>query len=243
MKLTHSTTEQGLFAAADGARPGASAAQRVYANLRQRIVNLELKPDSTLSRNALAKHYNVSQTPIREAMQKLEQDGLVRIFPQSGTVVARIDVKQLHETQFLRVAVEIEVVRRLATDPDAPTLHRARVLLDMQEALRDRPEQVDMFSDLDKAFHRTLFAGVGMIGLHHYLEGRLGHLARCQRLELPKAGRMVGILGGHTAVLDAIEAGDADGAAQQMRNHLTGTILRISVLQEEFPDYFTAEQL
>ncbi|TCS60774.1 GntR family transcriptional regulator [Primorskyibacter sedentarius] len=243
MKLTLSPTEQGIFASATGTTLGASAAQRVYENLRQRIVNLELKPDVTLSRTELADHYSVSQTPIREAMQKLEQDGLVRIFPQSRTVVARIDVKQLHETQFLRVAIETEVVRQLAEHPDPAALHRARIFLNMQEALRDSPDQADMFSDLDKAFHRALFEGVGMIGLHIYLGGRLGHLARCQRLELPKAGKMNGVLDGHRAVLDAIETGDPDVAAREMRKHLTGTILRISVLQKEFPDYFTSEQL
>src|SRR3546814_18038529 len=61
------------------------ASQRIYDDLRSRIVSLELPPGTTRSRGALAKHYDVSLTPIREAMQRLEQDGLMRTFPQSKT--------------------------------------------------------------------------------------------------------------------------------------------------------------
>ena len=71
--------------------------QRVYEDLRKRIITLDLPPDTTLSRSELTDTYEVSQTPIREAMQLLKQEGLVRIYPQSKTVVTRIDVPQIYE--------------------------------------------------------------------------------------------------------------------------------------------------
>lgn len=220
-----------------------AAGQQVYETLRRRILEFELPPDATLSRTDLAAEFGVSQTPIREAMHELEQDGLIRIYPQSRTVVTRIDVKQLHETQFLRVAVECEVVRRLAKAHRPETVRRARGILDMQGTLVGKIDQMDLFDELDRAFHQTLFEGVGMAGINATVQRRLGHLSRCQRLELPREGKMATIHGQHLAVLDGIKAGDGDAAAEAMRAHLSGTISRIASLRQEFPDYFIGGEI
>lgn len=214
------------------------ASQRIYDDLRSRIVSLELPPGTTLSRGALAKHYDVSLTPIREAMQRLEQDGLIRIFPQSKTVVTKIDVAQLYEAHFLRVAVESEVARRLASAPDPALLKKAKAILALQETLAGNLDEIGLFHELDEAFHQTLFAGVGQLNLHAMLKAMAGHLARARRLDLPKQGKVRAILKGHWAILDAIEAGDPAGAQEAIRRHLAGTVGRIETLQGEHPDYF-----
>ena len=226
-----------VFQGGEGA--AVTAAQAVYEALRREILNLDLPPGTPLHRTALATKYGVSLTPLREAMAMLEQDGLVRIVPQSGTVVKRIDVPQLFETHFLRVAVETEVVRRLARQGGGEALRKARAILKMQEALAGDTEQVAMFNDLDRSFHLALFAGLGMEGLHLMLHRRLGHLARCQRLDLPSEGKMASILAHHGAILDAIEAGDSEAATRAMREHLSGTIRRLDALRAQVPEYFS----
>lgn len=214
------------------------AAQRVYEALRERIVSLELPPGATLSRTDLAKQYDVSLTPIREAMQRLEQDGLIRIIPQSKTVVTKIDVAQLYEAHFLRVAVEAEVARRLAEAPDPGVLKKARAILTMQDTLVDNLDEIDLFNELDEAYHQTLFAGVGQLNLHALLKAKAGHLARVRRLDLPAEGKVRKIMKGHWAVLKAIESGDPQAAHEAMRDHLAGTVKRIPELQRDYPDYF-----
>ena len=223
-----------------GARDATSAAQRVYDDLRERIVSLALPPGATLSRVELAKDYDVSLTPIREAMQRLEQDGLIKIYPQSKTVVTKIDVVQLYEVHFLRVAVEVEVARRLADTPDSPQVKKARAILTMQETLVDNLEEIALFNELDEAFHQTLFAGVGQLNLYDMLKAKTGHLTRVRRLHLPKGDKVRRIMKGHWAVLRAIEAGDPLAAQEAMRNHLAGTVKRIEDLRSERPDYFKA---
>ena len=220
----------------DGASP---TAWRVYEDLRARIINLALPPDETLSRSALAAEFSVSQTPIREALQLLDQDGLIRIFPQSRTVVARISVRELHQAQFLRVSLETEVMRRVADDPDPAALTRARSILRMMEALSAEPQEDPLFHDLDRDFHGVFFAALGLRALHRMLLRRLGHLARCQRLELPRKGKKDEIIAAHAEILQAVQAGNPDSAADAMRRHITGTITRIAALQDELPDYFT----
>jgi DNA-binding GntR family transcriptional regulator len=171
-------------------------------------------------------------------MQRLEQDGLIRIFPQSKTVVTKIDVAQLYEAHFLRVAVECEVARRLAEVPDSAHMKKAHAILTMQETLVGNLEEIDLFNDLDEAFHQTLFAGVGQLNLHAMLKAKAGHLSRVRRLDLPKAGKVRTIMKGHWAVLEAIEAGNPLAAQEAMRGHLAGTVRRIEELQREYPDYF-----
>ena len=226
--------------AAPAPGPGAgSAAARIYADLRDRIVEMELKPDSTLSRNKLALAFGVSLTPVREALQRLEQDGLVRIYPQSKTVVTRIEADAAAEAQFLRVGLETEVVRRLAERRDAALTARLRSILKMQAALVGDIGQAEMFNTIDRAFHRTMFDALGLSASHALLQSKLGHLARCQRLELPREGKMRQILTQHEAIVEGVAAGDPEAASAAMRVHVSGTISRVATLRQEFPDYFS----
>lgn len=231
--------QQGLTKTRSGGSKTGGAPDRVYRQLRERILNFDLPPGASLSRNEIAENYGVSQAPVREALQALEEDGLVLIIPQSRTLVSQIDVKQLYETQFLRVAVECEVVRRLADAQKSETIERARTILRMQSTLEGEMDKMDLFNELDRSFHETLFEGAGMSRINEMVRRKMGHLARCQRLELPVKGKMETILRQHAKVIEGLEAGDAQRAAAAMNEHLSGTISRVEKLREEFPDYFT----
>lgn len=216
------------------------ASARVYEGVRRRIVSLALPPDTTLVRAELAESFNVSRLPVREAIQRLEQDGLVISYPQSRTVVTRIDVARLREEHCLRTAVECEVVRRLAeTAGDADTMLKAKGLIRMQEALVGDVEQIDLFRQLDDAFHAALFAGIDQTNLHLHVTARCGNLARVRMLDLPRAGKMVSVLKGHKAVIKAIETGDWVAAADAMHRHLSGTMDRLQAIIDENGALFT----
>lgn len=217
------------------------ASARVYEELRSRIIALDLPPDTTLARAELADRFNVSQSPVREAIARLEQDGLVISYPQSRTVVSRIDVARIREEHFLRKAVESEVVRDLAAMADDSTLRKAKGLIKMQRALEDDLEQIELFKQLDEAFHEALFAGVGQAPLHRHVQRRCCNLARLRTLDLPRVGKIASVLDGHQAVLDAIEAKDVEGAAEAMRRHLSGTQALLPTLLKERPELFSNE--
>ncbi len=92
------------------------AAPQVFERLREMIVSLKLPPGSALSRAALAAQFGVSSTPIRDALMRLEEEGLVDVFPQHATVVSRIDVRLAQQAHFLRQALELEIVKALAQE-------------------------------------------------------------------------------------------------------------------------------
>lgn len=217
---------------------GISAAQRVFESLRRRIISLDLPPNTVLSRVSLAQEYNVSQTPLREALQKLEAEGMVDIFPQSRTVVTRLIADEIHEAHFLRVAVETEVMRRLSENCDSAVLNRLATILTMQEALAASPDELPAFQELDELFHQTLMSGVGQAGLHALLRARSGHLNRLRRLDLPGPGKIARILDGHRAILGALKSRDAAAGQEAIREHLSQTVNRVDQLRAQHPDYF-----
>lgn len=220
---------------------GGTAADQVYAHLRERILTFDLPPDATLSRADLAKSYGVSQTPVREALQRLEQDGLVQIFPQSKTIVARIDLVDLRETHFYRVSLECEVVRRLATSENRSIVKDIQAILNLQKSLVSSTDQIDLFTSLDRSFHEVMFHSIGMDRMQRVMMRRMGHLTRCQFLELPMTGKMEWIVAGHQAIIDGIASNDPAAATTAMREHISGTIKRISALRDQFPDYFVGQ--
>lgn len=215
-----------------------SATSRVYEDLRQRILSLELPPGTNLLRAELAAQYQVSQTPIREAMQRLEQDRLVQIFPQSRTLVTRIDIPQIYEGHFLRTALETEVVRRLARMRAEDTVARAKVIVRMQEVIGEDRLQLQLFQRLDELFHQTLFEGLGQDSLHRLVRSRSGHLDRVRRLRAPSGEKIRRIIDGHLVILDGIEKGDEPAAVAAIHEHLSKTVSHVEELRSEFEDYF-----
>ena len=119
------------------------AAPQVFERLREAILSLELAPGAVLSRLELAKRFAVSQTPVRDALLKLGQEGLVDIFPQHATVVSRIDLASAKQAHFLRRSIELEVVRTLAARPDAALVARLRTQVDLQAALMYAARKLD----------------------------------------------------------------------------------------------------
>ena len=214
-----------------------SVSQQIRAALRDRIVSLEFLPGQSLSRLDLAEEYGVSQTPVRDAMMKLEEDGLLVIHPQSKTLVSKIDIAQARETQFLRLALEIETCKRLAQSADAATLDSIAALLNQQRmALED--QDLARFAAMDRAFHRALFVAAGVEPLSELIASRSGHIDRLRKLDLPQSGKATQILDYHARILAAMRARDKALTEECVRGHLSGTLARIDEIVARHPEYF-----
>jgi len=214
-----------------------SVSQQIQEALRARIVSLELAPGENLSRAEIAAHYGVSQTPVRDAMMKLEEEGLLDIYPQSKTEVSRIDVEQARETQFLRLSLELEVTRRLAQKKDPALTAPARKILRLQEtALAD--DDLGLFATLDRCFHFSLCRAAGVGNLWQLVASRSGHIDRLRNLNLPDPGKPANILHYHRLILDAIEAGDTAATEDAVRAHLSGTLEAVDQIVARHPEYF-----
>ena len=157
------------------------AAPQIFETLRDRIMSLELKPNTLLSRSALQTEFGISQTPVRDALMKLEQEGLVEIYPQHATVVARIDVDAARQAHFLRVSVELEAVRRIAEKPDAAFIARLRATIGEQRRMTARGDYPG-FVAADHAMHQLFCDEARVPDLWQIIRRQCGHIDRLRRL-------------------------------------------------------------
>jgi GntR family transcriptional regulator, rspAB operon transcriptional repressor len=216
---------------------GFTARDQVYTALREAIVSAELEPGRRLSENELADLLGVSRTPVREALARLRDDGLVAIVPQLGTFVTLISSAAVADAAFVREALECGAIR-LATESAA-----ARDLEELQAnlAAQDRAVQSDdteAFDRLDEALHRRLCELSGHEVVWWLSRRANGQLARVRRLSLPEPGYRAEMLAEHRAVVGAIADGDPDQAEQALRHHLRMVLSHLPQIQAAHPDYF-----
>lgn len=217
------------------------AAPQVFEWLRGSILSLQLAPGTALSRTELAERFELSQTPVRDALLQLAQEGLVDIFPQHATLVSRIDIASATQAHFLRCAIELEVVRTLALAAAEDTaVLRAKLTaqIDLQAALG--VADTEEFIASDQAFHRLMYEAAGAPDLYELVRRRSGHLDRLRRLDLPSPGKAERVVRDHRAIVVALAASDADAAQAAMRTHLSGTLGRIADIRARHPDYVAA---
>ena len=218
--------------------PALPAAGQVYDVLHGAIVALEVPPGTAVNRAELQLRFKLSSTPIRDALLRLADEGLVDIFPQSATRVSLIDVAKARQAQFLRRSIELEVVKTLAEAADKSVVDVLRDIIVRQQDLAKRSDFA-RFDEFDREFHRRLYEAAGVPGLYALVRQQSGHIDRIRRLHLPVAGKMQEIVRDHGLIAKAIAAGDAAAAQTRLRNHLSRSLAYSPALEEKHPDYFS----
>jgi len=189
-----------------------------YAELRSRIVNLTYQPGERLIERDLAAELEVSRIPLREAMQLLQNDGLVVLVPRQGAIVAPFTADDVRDLFDVRESLEVLAVRLAAERASKDGLARLREQMDLARAAiarRDDPE----IAAANSAFHRVLVE----VAANPLLSVMMGPLAaRVQWLfHLTKQRDLVVQCEEHQEIYEAVEAGDADLAARHMFSHVT----------------------
>jgi DNA-binding GntR family transcriptional regulator len=215
----------------------ATGASMVQDELRREILDMVLKPGAPLSEKELTARFGMSRTPVREALIRLKEEGLVEIFPQAGTFVARIPTGAIPEAVFIRQALECATVAVLADRVEAEAIARLdATIARLHEALEGSDQE--SFHLADEDFHEVLAESAGYPGVWKLAQAAKSQIDRCRRMTLPVPGRMDMVIREHLAILDAIRRHDAPAAEAAMRQHL-GTLLPDLVhLKARHPDYF-----
>jgi DNA-binding GntR family transcriptional regulator len=215
------------------------AVPQVADALRELILALELPPGTVLPRVELAQRFAVSQTPVREALSRLGEEGLVDIFPQHATIVSCIDVQAARQTHFLRRSLELEIVRELAGRPTGDVEALVGVLQARLDEQLSALQQHDLgaFNRADHAFHRAMYEAAGMSELWLLVRQRSGHVDRLRRLHLPEAGKAESVVADHQAITQALRARDPAAAQAALRAHLSGTLGFVDQVRAQHPQW------
>jgi DNA-binding GntR family transcriptional regulator len=193
-----------------------------YEALRDAITSGALLPGTRLREAALARHFSISTTPVREALRRLDREGLVRLSPNRGAIVAEFDLREILDLFEIREVLECRAVRRAAGQPSRD-VHTAQAALSQaakQVVLRDRVE----WNRLEVAFHRAineLSGNFELAGLTERIHRTVqGLCVRCMREPIYGPDKLRLMQSQHQAILEAVRDGNVRDAEARARNHI-----------------------
>ena len=192
---------------------------QIYNKIRNLIVVGRLKPGEVINEVAIADALGVSRTPVREAVKRISDEGLITILAQTGTYVAPISRADLEEAYVIRRALEMESARRAAAKMTPQAAERLEDNMTAHRLAISRGRYA-VAIQLDDEFHRTIAEICGMPMIWRAVDISKAQMDRGRYLAIPKPGYGEQTIEQHGAILDALQRHDTEGAAQAMEHHL-----------------------
>ena len=217
--------------AVEGGPAGRASPGKTYEFLRAEIAEGRLPAGSPLIETALASRIGVSRTPIREALRRLEQDGLVERVDR-GLRVRERSPEEILEIYEVRIVLEALAARAAAERHTAVDLMRLRTIHQQMKQVAD--EDVDEQAQVNVAFHKRIWWATHNSALIDVLSRLTVHLGRYPYTTYGRPGRWEAALSEHADLLNAIVARDADKADSIAREHMTrARDIRLEMWEEE----------
>lgn len=213
--------------------------ERAYFWLRDEILSFGMQPGTFIDKVEVCEKLGVSKQPVTAALTRLEQEGLVEIYPQRGTYVARLRLGAMRESLFVRGALETAAVRRLAQGNDIALRTRLGEILAAQ-AQAIASEDGDSYFTLDRDFHMALARALPFPQVAHQVDLGLATIRRCQEPFRPDIEAIRASHAGHRRIAEAIAAHDADAAAREMEAHVESYTAMLLNLASARPELFVA---
>jgi len=209
-----------------------SNAQRLRDALEDDIINGRRAPGERLDPETLCRDFEVSRTPVREAIQQLVASGLVTVTPKKGTFVARVGLDQLIE--MFEVMAELEgmcgrLAARRITEEELVALREALLRCEAAAKAGD----TDEYYYENEGFHHAIYAASHNGFLAEEARQLKQRLKPYRRLQLQVRKRMGRSLDEHGEILQAIEHGDAERAERLLREHVV-------IQGERFSDFVSS---
>lgn len=212
--------------------------QNIAAFLRDAIIRNQLQPGQNLPEAEVAIVMGVSRQPVRDALIRLSEAGLLKVMPQRGSLVTRISVPGVYGGRFVRQAVERAVIRvaaEKAADADIRRMHR---LIDEQEEALVRGDHAG-FLALDDEMHQAFALSMGHESAWTALGAVKLQFDRVRYLSIPfEATPGATLIQQHRAIVTAVAKRDPEAAEKAMEAHLSEILSSVPMLVARFPEHF-----
>lgn len=192
---------------------------RTYEAIREAILSGAFRPGAKLTVDHLVARLGVSRTPVKEALIRLEREGLVRIVPRHGAFVVRLTAADAADLYDLREVVEGLAARRAAERMDAAALSELDSLLEQSRACLGEPNYA-RYSHLDVAFHSAIAKASGSPPIQQVLESLRSQTRLLMATSVTLAGRLERSYAEHREIVEALRTGNAERAEQVARAHI-----------------------
>jgi DNA-binding GntR family transcriptional regulator len=215
-----------------------SLKDHVYAELRGAILGARIYDEATdlrLDERTLAEQLGISRTPVREAIARLAQEGLVEIVPRRGVFIVRKTRDEILEMITVWAALESMAARlaaERASDAEIAALRRLAAEFEKEDATT----HVDEYSETNILFHQGILELGGCAMLKDIADGLFVHVRAVRSRAMHESDRASRSVTDHRAIIEAIEARDADLAAQRVRDHTMGLHEHVRRTWTDFSD-------
>jgi DNA-binding GntR family transcriptional regulator len=203
----------------------------LYDDLRGQIVKGTLKPGEPMLEIMVARDYGCSQGTVREALMRLQEDGLVVRSGYRGTTVSTTSAAEAREMQFLRLHLETQGISRAASFVDDGLIDRLRaIVVEMERAANAGDEYA--LTELDCEFHLAIFERAGLPALDAILSRCLLHLHRVTLAEPGRTRPLLISARRHWEVIEALRTRDPGAAVAAITHHIN-TVLETGLAGKE----------
>lgn len=201
------------------AAPAPAAAERVYDHVKSRVLDHTYAGGDLLTEGEIAAEVGVSRTPVREALLRLEAEGLLRLYPKRGALVVPVTAREAAEVLEARAVIETWAAGR-AVAAGQPLVDRLQALLTRMEAAADAGSTPD-FLAADREFHETMVEAAGNSILSRlYASLRDRQLCISTGILSVSPERVAGALADHRGLLEALRAGDTESLRDRTTAHI-----------------------
>jgi len=197
-------------------------ADSVYSELRRRIVEAELAPGEKLSEERIAGEFNVSRSPVKEALTRLAAEELVEIYPQVGSIVSPLSTEKYRDVLEMRLLLEPYTAERAALKVTDEALQELQALLDdiAGEAPGTRAYAIKLWK-IDDRLHDALRKATGNREIDTLLEGYHSYVHRTRVATGLWADRLLPSLSEIRAIFDALKRRSPADAREAMKIHIS----------------------
>ena len=214
----------------------------IFDMLKQEILSLELKPGQAISENEICSRFDVSRTPVREALRRLQEQGFVNTIPYSGTYVTLLNLDDIRQMIYMRVAVELMVMRDFMEVATPLLYEEIRHQIRCQELLIQEPGfEPEQFYSMDAQMHALWFCAVGRAKVWDFIQAQQLHYTRFRMLDFVTETDFTRIIREHKQLLEFLENKDEKGLEEALKAHLYISMTRMKYgIEVEYKDYFEA---
>lgn len=204
-------------------------AETAYRSIRDAILSNRLQTGEPLREESIAQQLGMSRTPVREALGRLRQEGLVKEAKPRGYIVSAVSELDVFHVYAVREELEAFNHRLAATQITSHQLFQLSTIIQQMEQAVDDPHQ---FSNLNRRFHQIIFAASGNPVLAKIMDDLMAVVDRFPVSAYEIEGRSEAVVEEHKVILDALHRHDSEAAQEAARHHLrVGLDARLAALQ------------
>ena len=215
-----------------------TSSETIYDALKDEIIFLRRKPGDEISPQEVSERFDVSRSPVRDALMRLRSDALVVMRPQRGCWVSRIDLGKVEDERFFRLALEKSAIERFKDYMKLSDITRIEYFIELQKEALESGDTVG-FYNADDDMHAIFFEATGLSRIWQLILRETGNHRRMRILSMGSKDVLDKNIAQHEELIQALRVKDFPLAVTLETEHLSKLKYETDVIIESHPEYFT----